>query len=737
MKRPWPRRRPAAGRRLNLEILNGHIERLTYQNEETGFTVAKVAVSGRAGLVTAVGRMIRPLPGELVELKGHWENHPSYGPRFQIEAYETKAPASSAGLKKYLASGLVKGIGPVLAERIVDKFGPETLEILEAKPHRLTEVEGLGRKKREAIIEAWREGLELRRLMIFLEEFGLGPAAAARVARRLGPEAERLVRENPYRLSYEVEGIGFLTADKVAASLGLARAHPRRVEAGLLYVLTKKAEEGHCFCPTDELFNQAREFLEVDPEALSQALARLILNDQVRPEHQDEPGRENIFLAPLYRAETKAAQRLDILLKTPARVQVPRPEKALAWAESQLGLALAPGQKEAVLAALTEKALLITGGPGTGKTTITRAITTIYGALTNRLALASPTGRAAKRLSQATGRPAKTLHRLLEFTPGGGFSRGPKNPLKADLVLVDETSMLDIYLLGQLLGATPPEAGLILVGDRDQLPSVGPGNVLGDLIDSGRLKVAELKDIFRQTRQSRIVLAAHQINRGRRPESSPGPDGDFYFLEENEPERVLEKIVHLLTRRLPDKLGLDPIRDMVVLTPMHKGLLGSANLNAVLGGALNHRPGPGLVQAERTFRAGDKVIQLKNNYEQGVFNGDLGLVAEVDPGPGELKVDYDGRLVTYNHRELMDLSLAYALTIHKSQGSEFPVVIVPLTTQHFIMLRRNLVYTAVTRGRRFVVLVGSAKALDLAVGNDQETRRHTALARRLRLLAPN
>lgn len=716
------------------ETLAGRIERITFANEENGYTVMSVRVPGRRNPVTAVGNLASPRPGEFIEMEGSFVNNPSYGPQFKVVRHTLSPPTTEAALQKYLGSGLVKGVGPVLAGRLVDHFGERTLDILDSAPERLVEVKGLGAHRREMIIDSWKRASGLKRLLQFLAEFGLGPSAAMRIMRKLGPEADRIIREDPYILAYEVSGIGFITADKVARTLGFSSGAPQRLEAGLLYALNQAADEGHVCRGEYRLLKEAAELMpEAEAQLLQAALGRLILDGRLKSQPQLEPGEVDVYLPRLYRAENWVASDLLRILHTPPAREVPRPQQALKWACQSLNLELSPSQEAAVLQALECKVLVLTGGPGTGKTTITRVITAIFGAMRSSLALVAPTGRAAKRLSEATGLPAKTVHRLLEYSPqAGGFLKGPNNKLDVELMLVDEASMVDLALMNQLTGALPHQARLILVGDQDQLPSVGPGRVLADLIESGAVAVARLKEVHRQAESSQIVKAAYQVNQGLFPESSHDRDnGDFYFIEENNPQKVLEKIIYLVTEKLPAKLKVDPAKDIQLLTPMHSRDLGTEHLNQVFSERLNPEGGPPLIRFGHRFKRGDRVMQLKNNYNREVFNGDQGQVTRIDQEAQELAVDFDGREVLYDFADLEELVLAYAITIHKSQGSEFPVVVMPLTTSHHIMLRRKLLYTAITRGRRFVVIVGSGEAVRRAVANDAEQARTSRLALKL------
>jgi exodeoxyribonuclease V alpha subunit len=667
-------------------------------------------------------------------MTGRFMDHAQFGRQFQVSRARLLPPKTEAGLKKYLGSGLIKGVGPVLAGRLVDYFGPAVLEVLERTPEKLIEVPGLGANRRETIIEGWRRNQGLKRLLGFLAEFGLGPTVGLRAIRRLGEEAESLIREDPYRLAYDIDGVGFATADKVARRLGLDATDPRRLAAGLLFALDQFADEGHVYTSERELMAAGAKLLpEAEPANLKEALARLFLSGQIQSGAQDEPeAGVDIYQPRLRRAEDWVARDLLAILRTPATIEVPRQPQAVAWAEKALGLNLSDSQRQAVALALSQKILVITGGPGTGKTTLTRAITAIFGALRARLGLVAPTGRAARRLAEATGLAAKTVHRLLEYAPQVGFQRHPERKLELDLLLVDEVSMVDLPLMNQLTGALPHAARLILVGDRDQLPSVGPGRVLADLIDSQVVSVVRLTEVHRQAEGSQIVRAAHQVRRGEFPDSSQDQDnGDFFFLEEKDPNRIQPRLLQLLTKTLPARRGLNPL-DVQVLTPMHGRALGTEELNQVLSERLNHQENQGLIRFGRRFRPGDRVMQLKNNYNKEIFNGDGGLVERIDHEAQEMTVNFEGRSVIYDFSELDELTLAYAITIHKAQGSEFPAVIIPLTSSHHIMLRRNLLYTGLTRGRRLVILLGSARALEAAVANDREQVRRSNLARKLR-----
>lgn len=726
----------AAGARPEMEKIAGRVERVTFANEDNGYTVMSVKIPGQRQPLTVVGHLASPVAGEFIEMEGFFTVNAKYGRQFQVVRHRLAPPQTANSLKKYLGSGLIKGVGPVLAGRLVDHFGLQVLDILEQSPERLTEVEGLGAGRREVIIAAWHRTQGLKRLLSFLSEFGLGAAVGLRVLRRLGDEAESLIREDPYRLAYEISGVGFATADKVARTLGLAQDSPQRLAAALLFALSKAADEGHVFLPEGELLTAAGDLVpEAGRAGLQTALASLLLTGRVKTELQAEPGQVDVYLPYLHRAESWVARDLCSIQSRRPALEIPRPEAALAWAEKTLDIHLSPSQRQAARLALEQKLLVITGGPGTGKTTLTRVITSIFGAVRAKMALVAPTGRAARRLGEATGLPAKTVHRFLEYSPqAGGFLRGPANKLDLDLLVVDEASMVDITLMNQITGALPHSARLIMVGDHDQLPSVGPGRVLADLMKSGLPAVARLSEIHRQAGGSQIVEAAHQVNRGLFPESSRDREqGDFYYIEEGNPEKILSKITYLITKKLPGKLGVNPLEDIQVLTPMHSRDLGTEQLNQVLSEYLNPMAasGPVLNRFGRRFQAGDRVMQLKNNYQREVFNGDGGRIEKIDFEAQELTVNFDGRPVIYDFTDLDELTLAYAITIHKSQGSEFPVVIIPLTLGHHLMLRRNLLYTAITRGRRFVVLIGPMEAVRRAISTDSEQTRHSHLADKL------
>jgi len=719
--------------------LRGQIERITYTNDEDGYTIAKVRVEGRSEPVTVVGNLFSPMVGEVLEMTGEWSRHPRYGEQFRVERHRSSVPASVEGMRRYLGSGLIKGIGPVMARRIVARFGARTFRVIEEEPGRLSEVQGIGRKRIETISRAWEEQKEIRDVMVFLQSHGMGSAHAAKIFKRYGSRSIQAIRKNPYRLASDIFGIGFLTADRVARNLGVSRDSPLRAGAGILHVLRGLADEGHVYYPYERLIKRCAALLEVEDAVVRDALGRAAaegvvviedLNENPQTCHGDHMA---VYLAGYHRAEIGVAEGLVRLARSPKSLRPIDASKAMAWLQGRLPIRLAPGQRQAVKWVLDHKILIITGGPGTGKTTIIDAVLKIVSRVSRRILLAAPTGRAAKRMSEATGFQAKTIHRLLEFSPKTRrFQRDRERPLECDLLVVDEASMIDTILMHHLTKAVPDGATLVLVGDRDQLPSVGAGNVLRDLIDSGVVPVVHLNEIFRQARQSLIIVNAHRINQGKMPHtgSDRGKGDDFYFIEQEDPAQVLRIITELAAKRIPRRFGLDPMEDIQVLTPMHRGLVGADNLNAALQDALN--PGPDAVsRGSRGFRVRDRVMQLRNNYEKDVFNGDIGRIARIDPETRQVEVLYDGRQVIYEYEDLDEIVPAYAVSIHKSQGSEYPAVIIPLLTQHFVMLQRNLIYTAVTRGRRLVVLVGSRKALAVGIGNNRSVERFTGLRRRL------
>ncbi|AVH97431.1 ATP-dependent RecD-like DNA helicase [Streptomyces cinereoruber] len=726
-------------------VVEGVLERITYANEETGYTVARVDTGRGAGdLLTVVGALLGAQPGESLRMEGRWGSHPQYGKQFTVENYTTVLPATIQGIRRYLGSGLVKGIGPVFADRITQHFGLDTLDILEESPGRLVEVPGLGPKRTRNITAAWEEQKAIKEVMVFLQEVGVSTSIAVRIYKQYGDASISVVRNQPYRLAADVWGIGFLTADRIAQSVGIPHDSPDRVKAGLQYALSQSSDQGHCFLPEERLIADSVKLLQVDTGLVIECLGELA-EDPEGVVRETVPGPEGtpvtaVYLIPFHRAELSLAGQLRRLLRAeedrmPAFRDVPW-DKALAWLATRTGASLAPEQEEAVRLALTRKVAVLTGGPGCGKSFTVRSIVELARAKKAKVVLAAPTGRAAKRLAELTGAEASTVHRLLELKPGGDAAYDRDRPLDADLVVVDEASMLDLLLANKLVKAVAPGAHLLLVGDVDQLPSVGAGEVLGDLLAPGSpVPAVRLTRIFRQAQQSGVVVNAHRINAGTPPRTEGLPD--FFLFAEEETEDAARVAVEVASRRIPAKFGLDPRRDVQVLAPMHRGPAGAGALNGLLQQAITPaRPDlPEKRFGGRVFRVGDKVTQIRNNYdkgENGVFNGTVGVVTALDPVEQRLTVRTDeDEEVPYDFDELDELAHAYAVTIHRSQGSEYPAVVIPVTMSAWMMLQRNLLYTAVTRARKLVVLVGSRRAIAQAVRTVSAGRRFTALAHRL------
>ena len=709
------------------EPLSGLVERVTFHSPETGFCVLRLKVRGQRDLVTLVGHAATIGAGEFVQASGAWVNDRNHGLQFKADFLRATPPTTVEGIEKYLGSGLIRGIGPVYAKKMVKAFGEAVFDVIEQEPDRLRQVTGIGPKRAQRIIAGWADQKVIREIMVFLHSHGVGTSRAVRIFKTYGPDAIQLITENPYRLARDIRGIGFKTADAVAARLGIEKTAMIRARAGIAYALAEATDQGHCGVPVAELIPMAVKLLEIDASILETAAE---LERQDGAVVADSLGGEPcLFLASLYRAEQAIAERLRRLAGGPVPWPEIDAEKAIPWVEAKAGITLAEGQREALRQAATSKLLVITGGPGVGKTTLVNSILTMLKAKGVSIALAAPTGRAAKRLSESTGLEARTIHRLLETDPqAGGFKRDETNPLDCDLLVVDETSMVDVPLMNALLRAVPGRAALLLVGDVDQLPSVGPGQVLGDVIASGAVPVVRLTEIFRQAATSRIIVNAHRINAGQMPEMpKAGEDSDFYFVEAATPEAGVAKLIGMVRDRIPRRFGADPVRDVQILCPMNRGGLGARSLNIELQRVLNP---PGESRVERfgwTFGPGDKVMQVENNYDKEVYNGDLGIVSAVDAEEGVLTATFDGRPVTYDFGELDEIVLAYATTIHKSQGSEYPVVVIPVVTQHYTMLHRNLIYTGVTRGKRLVVMLGQRRALAMAVRGTQGRRRWTKL----------
>ncbi|GIJ54111.1 SF1B family DNA helicase RecD2 [Virgisporangium aurantiacum] len=724
------------------QVLEAVLERLTYVNEETGYTVARVATGRGSDLLTVVGALLGAQPGESLRMRGWWSSHPQYGRQFEVASYTTVLPATIQGIRRYLGSGLIKGIGPVFAERIVAHFGVDTLQVIEEEPGRLVEVAGLGPKRTAKINAAWQEQKAIKEVMVFLQGVGVSTSIAVRIYKRYAEKSIEVVKAEPYRLAADVWGIGFKTADTIAQAVGIPHDSPERVKAGLQYTLSEATDDGHCYLPTDRLVADATKILDVPADLAARCLDDLVTEEGVV--RQTVPGPDGtpvaaIYLVPFHRAEQSLAGSLLTLLRGPAD-RMPHFAgvdwgKALAWLKKRTGTDLAPEQEQAVRLALTAKVAVLTGGPGCGKSFTVRSIVELAAAKKAKILLVAPTGRAAKRLAELTGQPAATVHRLLKLQPGGEASYDRDNPLDVDLLVVDEASMLDLILANKLVKAVPPGAHLLLVGDVDQLPSVGAGEVLRDLLAADTVPRVRLTQIFRQAADSGVVTNAHRINAGK-PPILPGMR-DFFLFPCEDTDEAAALTVDVACTRIPAKFGLDPRRDIQILTPMHRGPAGAGALNTLLQQRLTPaREGqPERRVGGRVFRIGDKVTQIRNNYDKGqagVFNGTLGVVTALDTDEQTLTVRTDeDESIDYDFDELDELAHAYAMTIHRSQGSEYPAVVIPLTTSAWMMLQRNLLYTAVTRAKQLVVLVGSRRALAAAIRTVSAGRRHTALTHRL------
>ena len=703
-------------------LLRCVVERITYQNPENGYSVLKVKVKGYNDLVTLVGNLLEVPVGSVLLCRGEWKVDKRYGSQFVAATWEETMPATVYGIEKYLGSGLVKGIGPRFARAIVQRFGTETIDIIETEIERLYEVPNIGRKRVAKIRESWEKQKDIKNVMLFLQGYGVSTAYAAKIYREYGKESIDKVRENPYRLADDIWGIGFKTADGIAAKMGYEKEDPRRCRSGILYTLGQLSDEGHVYAGEEQLVKTAGQLLEAGETAIRDTLAGMLQAEDLILD------KDAIYLPPFYHAECGTSRRLRDLAQSTGRSLFDGlfdPSSLTA----ETGIEYDEVQLAAIRQAVTSKVMVLTGGPGTGKTTTTQGIIAALKKAGLRVLLAAPTGRAAKRMSEATGMEAKTIHRLLEYNPQDGYKRNDENPLEGDALIVDECSMIDILLMNNLLKAVPVGMRLVFVGDIDQLPSVGAGNVLRDIIDSQRIPVVRLVRIFRQAQKSRIVMNAHTINQGRFPDTSNGRDTDFFFMREDDPERAAETIVRLVKERLPRAYRESPDR-IQVLTPMQRGVVGAANLNLLLQQALNPS-GPSLNRGGYTYRQGDRVMQQRNNYDKDVFNGDLGYIREVDTEGRTLKVDFDGKWVEYDVTELDELTLAYATTIHKAQGSEYPIVVMPVLMTHFVMLQRNLIYTGITRAKKICVLIGAMKALAYAVRNMSVLKRNTSLRERL------
>jgi len=708
------------------------VERVTFHSEETGFCVLRLKVRGSRELLTVVGCLPHVVPGEWVRARGEWVMNREHGRQLQAVELQSMPPESREGIEKFLGSGLIKGIGPVYARKLVEHFGQDIFKVIEHESARLESVEGIGRIRRQRIKDSWVEGQAVRAIMAFLLAHGVSTTRAFRIHKTYGDKAIPTVRDDPYCLARDIRGIGFKLADAVAEKLGIEKTSDIRARAGVEHVLLETTGEGHCALPREALIEKAAAILEIPVDIIERAVDHGLAGNRLVEESIHSQHQRLIYLQPLHWAETRLVAHMKLLARGRHPLPAVDADKAVAWCEAQVGLALAPMQREALRLSFSRKVLILTGGPGVGKTTLVNAMIRVMVAKRLQVVLCAPTGRAAKRLTETTGREARTIHRLLAFDPRTGrFRHDDENPLEGDVFIVDETSMLDLTLAWQLIRAIPSRAALVLVGDVDQLPSVGPGCVLRDLIDSACLPVCRLNHVFRQAAASHIVTNAHRVNAGHLPE--PGEQGgtsDFFLVEEEDPEKAVAIIVKLIRTNIPRAFHLDPTEDVQVLTPMRRGLLGSQNLNLQLQQALNpHREG--VERYGNKFFPGDKVMQVENNYDKEVFNGDIGRIVRLNTEEREVTVRFDGREVLYDLHELDELVPSYAVTIHKSQGSEYPCVVIPVHTQHYIMLQRNLIYTGITRGRKLVVLVGTQRALAIAVGRVGAHQRITTLRERL------
>jgi exodeoxyribonuclease V alpha subunit len=709
------------------ERLTGTVERVTFHNEENGFSVLRVKVTGRKEPVTLVGHIHAIVAGEKIDAEGQWNTDKMHGLQFKAETITAREPSARDAIARFLASGLISGVGPAMAERIVQEFGAKALDVIENEPMRLTKVPGLGKQLAARIAESYRERKAVKEIMIAFQEKGVGTARAVRIWRHFGPEAVKVIEEDPYRLAREVRGIGFEGADEIAEKFGVTRTAPERLRAGVTYALEDAADQGHTAVPRDEIASRAARLLGVDPDAVTDAIADAIRHGDV--EEVEVEGTQCLAARRLAKFERSVASRLKKLAEGRPPWGIVDVDAAIVRFEAASTKRLSPSQRDALAKVAGAKVSVITGGPGVGKTTLLEALLATVATARITVALAAPTGRAARRMAEQAGREAKTIHRLLEIDPAsGGFRRGAGEPLEADLVVIDEASMVDVALMAALVEAIPPQAALILVGDVDQLPSVGPGQVLADIIGSDVVPVARLTEIFRQAEESRIIVNAHRINRGALPEPPPpGETADFYVVNANGSDDALAKVLEIVGTRIPSRFGLDPMRDVQVITPMQKGAVGARNLNDRLAALLNPAPIDKIERFGNTYAVGDKIMQIENDYDRDVFNGDLGVVKRIRERDDELKVTFDGRDVSYGLQDLEALQRAYAITIHKSQGSEYPAVVIPLVREHTIMLARNLIYTAVTRGKRLVVLVAEPWALETAVSGSRSRRRWTRL----------
>jgi exodeoxyribonuclease V alpha subunit len=709
-----------------MEYLNGVVERITYYNEDSGYTVIKLKSRGYYDLVTAVGNMAAVHVGAIVSLKGMWKVDSKYGKQFIVDSYEEKLPASVAGIEKYLGSGLIKGIGPVNAKRIVKIFGRDTIDIIEGEPDKLMEVPGIGPKRIEMIKKAWEEQKEVKNIMLFLQSHGVSTSHGAKIYKTYGNESLEVVRENPYRLADDIWGIGFRTADTIAQKLGFDPQSMQRCRSGILYILNQLSNEGHCFATRDQLIMETRKTLDLEETKIQESIDTMVEEGSLI---QDQ---EVLYLPPFFHSEVGVARRIREIVSAPTSLNIDGIDRIIRGIEDRDRIKYDQVQKEAIKRAASSKFMVLTGGPGTGKTFTILGIIRVFERIGAKIYLAAPTGRAAKRMEEATGREAKTIHRMLEYKPPQGYMRNVENnPLECDVLIIDETSMVDIILMYNLLKAVRDETIVILVGDVDQLPSVGAGTVLSDIIASGMVDVVKLTRIFRQAQNSAIITNAHRINQGIFPSLKGGKKRDFFFIRREDPEEIVEQIRSLCQIRLPKYYKVDPIDDIQVLCPMQRGETGAVNMNRILQEALN-KESRYIKYGGTIYKVGDKIMQVRNNYDKNVFNGDIGRIYSIDLETKTVNIDFDGTIVEYDSSELDEIMLAYAVTVHKSQGSEYKIVVAPFTTQHFMMLQRNLLYTCITRARNVFVMVGTEKAVGIAVGNNKIVKRNTMLDRRLK-----
>ncbi|WP_088225263.1 ATP-dependent RecD-like DNA helicase [Desulfosporosinus sp. FKB] len=708
-----------------MEYISGVVERITFENEENGFSVIKIKSKGFNDLVTVVGNLAAVNVGSIIRLKGEWKMDSKYGKQFVAQDYRETLPATVTGIQKYLGSGLIKGIGPVFAKRIVQQFQEDTLRVLEEEANYLIKVPGIGQKRIEIIKKAWQDQKEIKNVMLFLQNNGVSTAFAVKIFKTYGNDSIEIVKTNPYKLADDIWGIGFKTADKIALKMGFDINSFERCRAGIVYVLNELSNDGHCYATKEQLLTEAENILELEQSLVNSTLDKMIAEKTVLLDGEDA-----IFLPPFYYSEVGLAKRIKAILSVYSPYIAANVDDILGTIQEEYNISYDEVQKAAVKTAASSKFMVLTGGPGTGKTTTTLAIIKVFQLLGARVLLAAPTGRAAKRMSETTGMEAKTIHRLLEYKPPEGYKKNEEFPLECDVLIIDETSMVDTILMYNLLKAVSNETVVILVGDVDQLPSVGAGNVLNDIIDSGIVNVVKLTRIFRQAQGSAIITNAHKINQGDFPELKG--NSDFFFIEEDEPSKVVQTIKELCIKRLPSFYKVDPINDIQVLCPMQRGETGAANLNGVLQDALNSS-NTSIKYGGTVYKLGDKIMQIKNNYDKNVFNGDIGGITKIDTEDRTLVLDFDGHEVEYDATELDEVVLAYATTIHKSQGSEYKIVVAPLTMQHYVMLQRNLLYTCVTRAKKIFVLVGAKKAISMAVRNNMTSKRNTLLAERLRV----